>query len=345
MTTTTHKWWNDQNLSTSWPATQNVVTIGTMFSGLDSYVRAMTEIPIRHCFAIESDPFCCKVLRATLQPELLLQQDVTKINVNLLPHVDLFCASPPCTPYSSIGRQAPEDPRCDLIQPVIDYIVSRTPSVVVVENVVKFRDSTACRALRRCLLQNSYTVQVKVLDSSEFGSPQKRKRLFLVAVASQCRSQRIPWPHSSQLPPRSLDMAVLEPVEELPSTVWLTPKAIEYLERRREWGSRVFTRDHISTMPTFCKSYGHQTHWKHTIQERDGRLRNLTSREVARLMDLPDTFPVDIVSKTQTLYQLGNAICLSVLRPLLKNLSALILNAKSVAVRIERIERTFRFRS
>ena len=317
-----NKWWKDPNCATNWKKTKNVITIGTMFSGVESYVHALENTPIQHCFSIEHDPYCCKVIRNTLEPQLLIQQDVMKVNVDLLPHVDLFCASPPCQPYSSIGNQNATDPRCDLITPVINYIVSKEPTVVIVENVVKFKESDACKRLRRSLIRNHYKVEVKVLDASDFGSLQKRKRLFL--VAHRCGGIRVSWPAPINAHARPIS-TILQPLEEIPANVWLTEKGRNYLEKRREWGAKIFTRDYVGTMPTFCKSMGHQIKWKHCIQEADGRLRSITSREIARLMGFSDEFPVDVVSRTQTQYQLGNSIDLYVLKPLIKQVVDVLL--------------------
>lgn len=65
-----NKWWKDPNCATNWKKTKNVITIGTMFSGVESYVHALENTPIQHCFSIEHDPYCCKVIRNTLEPQL-----------------------------------------------------------------------------------------------------------------------------------------------------------------------------------------------------------------------------------------------------------------------------------
>jgi len=338
------QWINDRSNSTNWIDNKDVITIGTMFSGIESYIHALKAITsaYRHCFSIENNAYCCKVIRKTAEPELMIQQDVNKINIDLLPHVDVFCASPSCTPYSTLGVQNPADPRRDLIQPVIDYVTKRKPYVVVVENVVNFKTSPACARLKNELEENEYTVEMKILDSSDFGSPQKRKRLFVLAVARHCQ---LPWPVPTFPLPKPINSVVLEPISNLPAHVWLTEKGVAYVEKRKKWGSRVFKRDYVGTMPTFCKSYGHQTHWKHTIHEDNGKLRKLTCREIANLMGFDATFPVDIVSKTQTQYQLGNAIDLHVLRPLMKELFKLLCKAKQDdRVVIRREDRTFTFR-
>ena len=344
------KWWLDSKCPTNWWGSENTITFGSFFSGIDSYAHAlkMAGIAFRHCFVVEQDKFCCKTLRKTMKPELFLQQDITSVSVDLLPSVDLFCASPPCTPYSSLGVADPNDPKRELIKPILEYIKKKKPNVVVVENVIQFEDSDACRSLRRLLLNENYTVGAKVLDASDFGSPQKRKRLFVVGVARHCMNNHtLPWPETVPNETRSIDTTVLQPVEELPEHVWLTLKGEAYLLKRKDWGAKTFRRDYCGFMPTFCRSYAHQVHWKHCIEEYNGRLRKLTSREIARLTDFPGDFPIDICSRTQTQYQFGNAICLRPLSALLQKLCELVQTAKDnivkTRVQVQEQDRTFRF--
>lgn len=329
------KWWEDTNYSTGWPSTDpQEISVASMFSGIEAYIHALKKIGanFRHCFSIEQDQFCARILRETTTPELLVQQDVNRVRTDLLPSVDIFCASPPCSPYSSLGTRNSSDNRRDLIQPVIAYITTAKPNVVIVENVLPFQGTVEYESLKSTL--SNYIVEDRVLDSSEFGSPQRRKRLFVVAVAAHCipKDGKIPWPEPAQSPPRPIGETVLEPISSLPEDVWLTEKGIAYMEQRKTWGARIFTRDQKGPMPTFCRSYSHQVHWKHCIKEHDGRLRKLTSREVARLQGFPDSWNCTIVSRTQTQHALGNSIDVHMLAPLMRNLYQLLVTAKQAYI-------------
>ena len=53
----------------------------------------------------------------------------------------------------------------------------------------------------------------------------------------------------------------------------------------------------------------------------DYKIRRLTPRECFRLMDFPDTFIIDKVSKTQAYKQAGNSIVVNVLSEIIKKLN------------------------
>ena len=68
----------------------------------------------------------------------------------------------------------------------------------------------------------------------------------------------------------------------------ITPRRFEYLEKRKPWGTRIHDLS-CRSMPAFCKSYGHQVHWKHSIRMPDGRIRKMTLLGASTIWD-PRTF-------------------------------------------------------
>ena len=56
------------------------------------------------------------------------------------------------------------------------------PRVVLVENVAAFLGSWALRTLAEQLRRRGYEVRAEVLDATEFGVPQRRKRAFVTGV-------------------------------------------------------------------------------------------------------------------------------------------------------------------
>lgn len=104
-------------------------------------------------------------------------------NRRLLPGVDgidLLLASPECTNHTCArgARQRDEESRnTSLI--VLNFLRSFRPRWAVIENVVQLRSWHRYPELLR-ELQEGYHVREQVLDASDFGVPQSRRRLFLV---------------------------------------------------------------------------------------------------------------------------------------------------------------------
>ena len=103
--------------------------------------------------------------------------------------VDVLLAGPPCEGNSNLNnRTRRSDPRNDLYLDVVLGAIAMAIPVIVVENVpsvVSARQNVVGRA-RSALMAAGYSVSSEdlVLTASDFGTPQDRKRHFLVAARS-----------------------------------------------------------------------------------------------------------------------------------------------------------------
>lgn len=126
-------------------------------------------------------------------------QNVDLIDLTSLPPFDLLIASPSCQGSSRArGKERPHhDAERASAWVVPQVLVTCRPRWVVVENVVEMRDAFAHYEMWRATFTASgYSVAESVLNASEFGVPQDRERLFVVASrdgeAPRVRSPRLP---------------------------------------------------------------------------------------------------------------------------------------------------------
>ncbi|MEO1076416.1 MAG: DNA cytosine methyltransferase, partial [Bacteroidota bacterium] len=96
--------------------------------------------------------------------------------------LSLLNACPPCQGYSSRGRRREEDPRNDLVLEVPKWVDIFRPATVVVENVPGLLDDSRIVQLKDNLGQLDYGLREYIADATNFGVPQRRKRLILLAV-------------------------------------------------------------------------------------------------------------------------------------------------------------------
>lgn len=95
--------------------------------------------------------------------------------------VDLLIASPECTNHTCAKGSAPrsEDSRATALQ-VVRYAKTFRPRWIVMENVLYMRPWSRYPELVQELQCLGYFVREHVLDATQFGVPQKRRRLFVV---------------------------------------------------------------------------------------------------------------------------------------------------------------------
>jgi DNA (cytosine-5)-methyltransferase 1 len=139
-------------------------------------------------------------------------------------HVDLVFGGPPCQGYSQIGPRDVADPRNELYLAMCRVAGLLRPKFILMENVpnmllmkggmFKTRILSALKAI------GYDNIAVTVLDASEYGVPQKRKRVFI--LASQSRTIAVPLREALESAAESLRTAPItvdEALSDLPETV------------------------------------------------------------------------------------------------------------------------------
>jgi DNA (cytosine-5)-methyltransferase 1 len=110
--------------------------------------------------------------------------------------VRLFSGCAPCQPFSRQNRnQSRTDPRRNLLRVFQKFVTALHPEFVVVENVPGLQNldhSGPLSGFLRALTTHGYDYKVDVLRALEFGVPQERKRL--VIVASRLGTPVLPQP-------------------------------------------------------------------------------------------------------------------------------------------------------
>ena len=111
----------------------------------------------------------------------------------------MIVGGPPCQGFSSAGRRIVDDPRNQLTAAYLELVKIVQPKLVLIENVrgiaIDFSDGSssdgrvnyAKKIIRE--LSGQYFVFNKILDTSTFGVPQKRKRFFIIGVRRNLKSE------------------------------------------------------------------------------------------------------------------------------------------------------------
>ena len=112
--------------------------------------------------------------------------DITKINVESIPDFDFLLAGFPCQPFSSAGnRLGFQDTRGTLFFEIERILKTKKPYGFLLENVeglVKHDNGRTLNTMLNILNELGYKVSYKLLDSSEFGLAQSRKRIYIVGT-------------------------------------------------------------------------------------------------------------------------------------------------------------------
>jgi DNA (cytosine-5)-methyltransferase 1 len=101
--------------------------------------------------------------------------------------LDLLVGGPPCQGFSkNVPRRNRflEDPKNLLVKSFLDYCEALRPKMVLMENVAEmkngFEEAYSQEIIAR-LQEEGYTITAAVLNSADYGVPQRRKRAFFMA--------------------------------------------------------------------------------------------------------------------------------------------------------------------
>ncbi|WP_283195140.1 DNA (cytosine-5-)-methyltransferase [Rhizobium sp. AN80A] len=295
-----------------------------LFAGIGAFHLALKAIGADCVFASEIDECAANVYEQNhgLRPA----GDITKISETDIPAHDILCAGFPCQAFSIGGRKLGfEDTRGTLFFEIVRIAKHHKPRVMFLENVRNLEAHDGGRTfamMRQCLLDLGYCVHSKVLDASDYGSPQKRERIFIVALRDDIKLEhRFSWPWKTVIQYCVEDMLDLEIVKPM-SQEFIPEKDFDGRKNRIArvgrfgnggQGYRVYDPRGLGT--TLC-SGGGGGGANTGVYLVNGEPRTLTARECARISGFPEDFILH-PRERQAIRQFGNSIVVSVLRAII----------------------------
>lgn len=167
--------------------------IGGIRLGLEQCLKEL-NIECECVFTSEIKPHAIQVYKENF-PNSTIYGDITKIKTQDIPDFDMLLAGFPCQPFSSAGKQLGfEDTRGTLFFDIARILKEKQPTYFLLENVEnlvihdlskedKKNGETIGKTLKTILsvLEDlGYFVNYKVLQASDFGVPQIRRRIYIV---------------------------------------------------------------------------------------------------------------------------------------------------------------------
>lgn len=292
-----------------------VLSFVDVFCGTGGWKQGLVTAGMMHVLGIDEDPVALATYRANHGDGSALAADVRKLSREDLlialcgRRVDVVVASPPCQSYSVIGPRRIGDARDSLYENVIEIGAWAQARMIVIENVCGFRTKEGglhFHKLLESLEGAGYANTSAILDANDFGAPQTRRRLIIVARKPCIAGFEFP----RAVLPRHTMNEVLQPRETVTDPFyWMTPeKTRYYIERRASRPNHVrFVDIHrpAQTMRAgYMKSRGAEAL---VFYAEDGACRMLTERECATIQTFPSAYAWR-GSRTAMYRQIGNAV-------------------------------------
>lgn len=170
-------------------------------AGAGGQALGLEQAGFEHGVLVDIDPHCVATLRYNRPQWHVVEADLNDLDgtESFLGAPDLVAAGLPCPPFSVAGKQLGPDDERDLFPAGLRIVERLRPRAVMIENVRGFLDPSfeSYRAsIRARLGELGYRVDWKLLNASDFGVPQLRPRVVIVALRDDAW-EHFSWPKPS----------------------------------------------------------------------------------------------------------------------------------------------------
>lgn len=248
--------------------------------------------------------------------------DINDIAAKDIPDHDILLAGFPCQPFSIAGKGLGfEDTRGTLFFNIAEILHEKKPKAFLLENVKRLTTHDKGRTFHIILktLENlGYDVHYKVLNTLDFGLPQKRERIYIVGFLNKT-SFYFPKPTGEHIPLTK----ILEKDNEVEKHYFLSDflkeKRLSSLKKLPPYPSIWHENigGNISALPYSCALRAGGSYNYLVVNG----IRRLTGREMLRLQGFPDTFKINI-PYSQLRKVAGNSVSVPVIEAIAKNMTS-----------------------
>jgi DNA (cytosine-5)-methyltransferase 1 len=264
-------------------------------------------------FANDIEPKAIEILEENFSCPTFIG-DIKNLDHKLIPEHDLLTGGFPCQSFSIVAQNPPrlgiKDEKGELFFEMCKVLREKQPSVFIAENVKGILSANKKEAFPLILEEfrkSGYYVTWKLLNSVDFGVPQKRERVFIVGFKNEKHFKNFQFPKFDGVKTSTLSDVIFSE-EEIDQKYYFSERAVQGLLNSNKKMNKGRAQDinqpcntvgaHLakvslnSTDPVLCI---------------DGKYRRFTPREVARIQSFPDSFKL-VGSDAAQYKALGNAI-------------------------------------
>lgn len=166
-----------------------------LFSGCGGLTTGLKLAGFRVLAAVECEPGALEAYEAN-HPDVphIYRQDIREVEGRQIlealrlerGELDLLAGCPPCQGFSRMRtrnrREAVDDPRNDLVREYLRLVSELLPQALLFENVPGLANDPRYKELLQSIWELGYNTADEIHDAADFGVPQRRRRLILLAA-------------------------------------------------------------------------------------------------------------------------------------------------------------------
>lgn len=284
-----------------------------LLGGFDFLGKHYSENQIDIVYANDIDDNACSIFKENfnITPD---NRDIREVSSNDIPDFDILTGGFPCQSFSIVAqnpkRLGVKDDRGKLFFEMCRILKDRQPKCFIAENVkgiLTANNRSAFPLIIEEFENCGYNVSYDILNSADFGVPQKRERVIIVGFRKDL-NVKFEFPEA-EITEENDYMPLKTVIEnDVDEKYYFSQKAVDGMMKKRATMNKGRAQD----IEKPCNTVGAHLA-KVSLNSTDpvlmvkGRYRRFTPREVARIQSFPENFKL-VGSEAAQYRALGNAI-------------------------------------
>lgn len=295
-----------------------------LFSGIGGIRLGFQNVfhdDLQFVMSSEIDSYAQKTYKANFDD--LPHGDITKIKEEEIEKHDFILAGFPCQAFSIAGlRKGFEDTRGTLFFDVARIAQYHKPKVIFLENVKGFVNhdkGNTFEVIKKTLEDMGYSIFHKILNAKDFGVPQNRERIYIVAFLGKNINFSFPEKIEDDIKLGDILDDNVDPKYTISDKLWAGHKRRKEEHKIKGNGFGYCLFNHESKYTSTISARYYKDGSEILIEQKNMNPRKLTPREAARLQGFPEEFDI-ITSDTQAYKQFGNSVAVPVIEAIAKEI-------------------------
>ena len=171
-----------------------------LFSGCGGLTLGLRNAGFEVVAAVENDKLACETFRLNHPKTVVVEKDIQRIRPSYLlkrlhlkkGQLTLLAGCPPCQGFSTLrtlnGKVSVDEPMNDLLFQFLKFVRAFIPKAILMENVPGLASDPRLDEFKSQIERLGYSHNVEVLDAADYGTPQRRRRMVLIATRGKTPS-------------------------------------------------------------------------------------------------------------------------------------------------------------
>ncbi len=284
-----------------------------LLGGFNFLNQNFKKHPVEIIMACDNDSYATQLYNDNFD-HTCITKDIKTLRIKDLPNHDILLGGFPCQSFSIIAQNPPrlgiKDEKGELFFEMCKVLREKQPRFFIAENVKGILSANQKKAfplIIKHFKQSGYYVKYQVLNSSDFGIPQKRERVFIVGFLNEEDYNNFLFPKPITLKNKIPLKKVIE--RQVDPKYIFSDKAVIGMERVKNKMNKGRAQDINNPCNTISAHLSKASlNSTDPVLFENGKYRRFTPREAARIQSFPDNFKLGSVSETRQYRAIGNAV-------------------------------------